>query len=90
MNKFKITDFKPYELLFPELSKQQLKIFVLYNNFVSLERIQLQLDISRNTLYTHLKRICEKYNVESLVDLKEVYSRRKDAYIINIMGRLVI
>jgi DNA-binding CsgD family transcriptional regulator len=90
LNTFKITDFTPYYALYPELSDVQLKVFVLYNNYISHENIKLQLNITDNTLYAHLKCIRNKYHVNSTSELKNVYNRRKEAYFIHIFGEVII
>lgn len=85
MKLFHIHDFSPYSSLFPELSDMQLKVFVLYNNYVSPENITRQLNITINTLYVHLKRIRDKYDVDSSSELKQVYNRRKEAYLMYLL-----
>lgn len=88
MNKFKIAYFKPYEVLFPELSDKQLKVFVLYNNNVSIEDISMQLDITNHTVHSYLRDIKKKYNVNSRSELKDIFKDRKDHYIITLIYEL--
>ncbi|WP_442890973.1 LuxR C-terminal-related transcriptional regulator [Arsenophonus sp. PmNCSU2021_1] len=79
---FTANNFSYYYPIFPELTSSQLKVFVLYNNILKVDQIALELDISVNTVCEYLKRIKEKYQVNSMVELKLLFHNRMQSYIL--------
>jgi len=80
-------DFSVYTTIYPELSAMQLKVFVMYALGFRTEPICLRLNISRNTFYTHLKQIKNKFDVSHSFELRYIYIARKDYCILkNLMG----
>ncbi|HGJ5865242.1 helix-turn-helix transcriptional regulator [Arsenophonus nasoniae] len=79
---FKTNNFSYYYSIFPELTPSQLKVFVLYSNVYKIDQIALELDISVNTVCEYLKRIKEKYQVNSMVELKLLFNNRIQSYIL--------
>lgn len=88
MKLYHINDFSPYAKIFPELSCVQLKVLILYVNLYKIDHIALTLDIKTNTVCEHLKRIKEKYQVNSLFELKLLFNNRMQCFLLNFINRL--
>lgn len=88
MKVFFIDDFSPYLELFPELSKTQLKIFVMYGHGITPERITLELNITLNTFYSHIKYIKDKYQVDSSSELRGIFYARRDLHYMRSLKKL--
>ncbi|HGJ5855076.1 helix-turn-helix transcriptional regulator [Arsenophonus nasoniae] len=78
--------FSVYSTLFNELTPAQLKVFVLYTNAHKIDQIALELDISANTVCEYLKRIKEKYQVNSMVELKLLFNNRIQSYLLKFIA----
>ncbi|HGJ5874542.1 LuxR C-terminal-related transcriptional regulator [Arsenophonus apicola] len=83
-----VENFSYYYSIFPELTNVQLKVFVLYNNILKVDQIALELDISVNTVCEYLKRIKEKYQVNSMVELKLLFNSRMQSYVLSSIEKM--
>ncbi|QBY46907.1 helix-turn-helix transcriptional regulator [Arsenophonus nasoniae] len=90
MNMFDLNKFSLYNEIFNELTPAQLKVFVLYSNAHKIDQIALELDISANTVCEYLKRIKEKYQVNSMVELKLLFNNRIQSYLLHFVSVFIV
>ncbi|HGJ5900138.1 MULTISPECIES: LuxR C-terminal-related transcriptional regulator [Arsenophonus] len=90
MNMFDLNKFALYNEIFNELTLAQIKVFVLYSNAHKIDQIALELDISANTVCEHLKRIKEKYQLNSMVELKLLFNNRIQSYLLHFVSVYIV